>query len=171
MYVYDDNVVFSANENRIAFLIDSPADIPNLPTTTQPGLNQGLNNVSNEPVDAGSVAFAISTSRVYMLNSEDQWILQPEQGSGGGGGGGATNLTDLEDVSLGTLRDQDFLVYNSAAATWTNKKGSDVVVNYSNATSKPTINGITLDGDLTSEDLGIDEPLTIDQINALLDLI
>ena len=169
-YIYDDNVIFDVNENRIAFLMDSPDDIPSLPTTTSPGSEMAPNNVSCEPVDAGSVAFAISTSRVYMLDSNDEWVLQPEKG-GGGGGGGATTLADLEDVTIAApINDGDFLVYSPLVGGWVNKKAETVIVNYEMVNNKPTINGTEVDGDLTLEDIGVNT-MTNEQMADLLALL
>lgn len=41
--------------------------------------------------------------------------------TGGGGGGGAENLSDLEDVQLGALNNDDVLTYNSSTLKWENK--------------------------------------------------
>ena len=162
--------IFDEQPNRIAFIADTPADIANLPTSHHEGTQQGDNNVSLEPVNPGSVVFIISTSDVYMLNSVDEWVLQPKKG-GGGGGGGASRLSQLEDVSLSTPRDGDFLVYDPVAGAWINKEANTVVVNYTMIDNKPTINGVTIDGDITSEDLGLENPLTPEQLDSLLDLI
>ena len=171
MFWTDDTFyIFDEQPNRVAFIADTPADIANLPTSHHKGTQQGDDNVSLEPVNAGSVVFIISTSEVYQLNSTDSWILQPARG--GGGGGGATKLSDLEDVTVSApINDGDFLVYSPAAGGWINKKADTVIVNYTLVNNKPTINGVEIAGDLTSEDLGIDEPLTDDQLDALLALI
>ena len=161
MYIYDDNVVFNLNENRIAFLCDETADISTLPTTTQPGTQMAPNNVSCDPVDAGSMAYIISTGDVYMLNSLDSWIKQPKRG-GGGGGGGASALVDLTDVSISNLQDNQVIAWDAAQQLFINKTMEQVIhIDYSNIDNPPEIGGVPLTPDTTLQDLGIatvDEP-------------
>lgn len=175
MYIYDNEYFFSPNVNRICFLIDDETDLEYLPTTSSYGdINRaGGNNVTIEPVDAGSMAHSIATSKKYILNSSDSWMeFKSPNGGGGGGGSDVTNLSDLEDVMLAApINEGDFLVYSSSFSGWTNRKADTVVVDYSMAENKPTLNGVPLDGDLTSEDLGLDDPLTEEQLNSLLSLI
>ncbi|MCR4720954.1 MAG: hypothetical protein K5655_04435 [Lachnospiraceae bacterium] len=173
MFIYDNEYFFDQNINRICFLIDDESDLAYLPTTTSYGNLEraGGDNVIIEPVDAGSMAHSIATSKKYILNSNNEWIEFKPPGSGGGGGGSATNLSDLEDVSLSTPSDGDFLVYNPILGKWINKEADTVVVNYTMIDNKPTINGVTIDGDITSEDLGLENPLTPEQLDSLLDLI
>ena len=49
--------------------------------------------------------------------------------------------------------------------------GGGGTTNYNALQNKPQINGVTLKGDLSAEDLNIDKPLTTEQLNALLALI
>lgn len=49
--------------------------------------------------------------------------------------------------------------------------GGGGTTNYNLLQNKPSINGVTLQGNLTAEDLEIDKPLTTEQLNALLALI
>ena len=175
MYTYDNQYFFDENENRICFLIDSELDLAYLPNTTQYGditKAYGGSNVIIEPVSAGSMAYSIASSKKYILNSRDNWIefKSPNEG-GGGGGGGASRLSELEDVSLSTPIDGDFLVYSPTVGGWINKGAETVIVNYTMVDNKPTINGITVEGNNTSEDLGLENPLTPEQLDALLDLI
>ena len=169
MFWYDDTFYIFADEpNRVAFIADGTSDIANLPTTTTPGVPQGADNVSFEPVTAGSVVFIISTSDVYMLDSTDTWVKQPKRDSGGGG---ASSFSDLEDVSFENLENNQVPAWDAEHEVWINKSMEAVVtVDYENVTDKPTINGVELDGDLTSEDLGINN-ITEEQLEDLLSLI
>ena len=170
-YWYDE-YAFEHDEGRVYFMMDSDADIENLPTSSREGVKQGTDNVTNEKVSIGSYAYSIESGSKFMLNSNDIWTkLKDPSSGGGGGGGGATNLSDLEDVTLSATVDGDFLVYNSTLGMWTNKKADTVVVDYTNLTDKPTINGIELDGNVTAEELGLENPLTDEQVNALLSLL
>ena len=145
-----------------AFIADSSADVQNLPTVHNPGTQQGDDNVSLDPVNPGSMVFVISTSRVYKLNSKDEWVLQPKKG--GGGGGGASALVDLTDVSIANLQDNQVIAWDAASQVFKNKTMEQVVhVDYSNVDNPPTINGVPLTPDTTLEDLGIQS--TVDEPN------
>lgn len=174
MYTYDNQYFFDENENRICFLIDSESDLVYLPNTTQYGditKAYGESNVIIEPVSAGSMAYSIASSKKYILNSRNEWIEFKSPNGGGGGGGDASALSELDDVTIGMLRDGDFLVYDPTIGKWVNKKADTVTVNYSMVSNKPTINGVVVEGNITSEDLGLENPLTPEQLDALLDLI
>lgn len=49
--------------------------------------------------------------------------------------------------------------------------GGGGTTNYNSLQNKPQINGVTLTGNKTAEDLGLERSLTTEQINALLALI
>lgn len=49
--------------------------------------------------------------------------------------------------------------------------GGGGTTNYNLLQNKPQINGVTLTGNKTAEDLNLEQPLTTEQINALLALI
>lgn len=126
MFTYDDNFFFEKNSNRIAFLCDSEADLPFLPTTTSYGditKVSGGSNVMIEPVDAGSMAHSIATSKNYILNSGDVWKEFKRPGGGGSPSPvpTTTSLADLTDVQLGALIDGNALVYDESLSKWVNK--------------------------------------------------
>lgn len=50
-------------------------------------------------------------------------------------------------------------------------QAATAAIDYNQLQNLPTINGHTLEGNLTSEDLGIDNPFTEEQVTALLNLI
>ena len=54
------------------FTLDEPDDVQYLPTQTQKGTQDG-NTVDNDYCATGSSAFVISTSQLFMLNSEGIW--------------------------------------------------------------------------------------------------
>lgn len=66
------------------FVIDTAAEIADLPTDGAPG----------------SMAFAIDTGAKYMLNSEHIWKLLPAEGGSGGGGGIDPTATYIYDGGL-----------------------------------------------------------------------
>lgn len=62
-----------ANANRLReFVLDTIDDLENLPTQTLKGKQDG-NSVDNDFCATGSSAFIISTSQLFMLNSQGKW--------------------------------------------------------------------------------------------------
>jgi hypothetical protein len=58
---------------QIAFECDDESDISTLPTETTPGVQQGDDTTSCQPVKRGSSCLCIGTSDYYKLNSLNQW--------------------------------------------------------------------------------------------------
>lgn len=83
------------SSRQIPFLMDSDTDVQILPHLHTPGVQQGQDTISNLPVGAGSYARSISSSKVFILDSNDIWVEQVNSG-GGGGGGGEDIATDQE---------------------------------------------------------------------------
>ena len=73
MYWYDVSKQFNAR-GRKAFLMDKDSDTSLLPTTRSAGIPQNGNNVTNQPVIAGSIAKSIRSGNRFMLNSSDSWV-------------------------------------------------------------------------------------------------
>ena len=55
------------------FTLDTPDDIQYLPNQTSKGKQINGNTVDNDYCSTGSSAFVISTSQLFMLNSEGIW--------------------------------------------------------------------------------------------------
>lgn len=164
MYIYDNEFFFEPNVNRICFLIDDETDLAYLPNTTSYGdlERAGGDNVTIEPVDAGSMAHSIATSKKYILNSNDEWIEFKSPG-GSGGGGGASSLADLTDVNISNPQNDQVIAWDAETQKWVNKDMEQVVhVDYSNIENPPTINGVALTPTTTLEDLGIAPAATYD---------
>lgn len=156
----DTFYIFDEAPNLVAFICDDVADLSNLPTSHHQGTQQGDDNVNLEPVNPGSMAFVISTSEVYRLNSTDSWILQPKRG---GGGGGASSLAELTDVSISNPQNDQVIAWDETTQKWINKDMEQVVhVDYANIENPPTINGVALTPTTTLEDLGIAPAPTYD---------
>ena len=107
MYIYDNEYFFDSNINRICFLIDDESDLAYLPTVTSYGdlERAGGNNVIIEPVDAGSLAHSIETSKKYILNSLNQWV--EFKSPGGGGGGGNANVREISKEDYDALSEAE----------------------------------------------------------------
>ena len=77
MYWFDtsDPGRLSSSDRQVSFWCDTPSDIANLPTSSAPGVQQGDDTVSCKPVDKGSSCICISTSEMYVLNSNDVWTV------------------------------------------------------------------------------------------------
>ena len=83
LYKQDGETLYGVKE----YILDSPEDIPSLPTNIRPG----------------STALVISTSNIYMLNGSKQWVLMGgDSSSGGGSGDNAGDLNQYGD-NAGTL--------------------------------------------------------------------
>lgn len=74
MYWIDESGQARGTSNQVDFYCDTPSDIPNLPTSSAPGVQQGDDTVSCKPCGIGSFCLCISTSGGYILNSNDQWV-------------------------------------------------------------------------------------------------
>ncbi len=72
-YWYDVSKKFNSR-GRKAFLIDVDSDIESLPTTHVAGAVINGDNVTNQPVTAGSIARSIGSGNCFMLNSSDSWV-------------------------------------------------------------------------------------------------
>lgn len=57
--------------NQAEFTVDAVSDISKLPTLTDAGTGDLS---AYGPVGAGSTAFVIATSAVYMLNGSGNWV-------------------------------------------------------------------------------------------------
>jgi len=73
MYWIDRNSQPKGITNQVDFYCDTTADITNLPTSQNEGVQQGNDNVSNKPVAKGSTCLCIGSSSLYILNSSDIW--------------------------------------------------------------------------------------------------
>lgn len=58
---------------QVSFICDTPDDLADLPTSTREGTPQAGDSSIDDKVVAGSTCLCISTSDVYMLNSDDVW--------------------------------------------------------------------------------------------------
>lgn len=59
--------------NCRAFYCDTMDDIPNLPTSSALGVQQGNDIISCQKVEKGSNCMVIGSSKVLVLNSHDEW--------------------------------------------------------------------------------------------------
>lgn len=81
-YWLDTNFKVSGSKRMVKFWMDTEQDVQILPHLHSEGVVQN-DTVTHLPVSAGSLARAIDTSKLFVLNSNDLWT---EQKSGGGGG-------------------------------------------------------------------------------------
>ncbi len=73
MYWIDCSSTIYGSSKQVSFYCDSSADITNLPTSQNAGVQQGEDNVSCLPCAKGSSCFSIGDSKLYVLNSSDLW--------------------------------------------------------------------------------------------------
>lgn len=104
------------NENNhvqygtVTYTVDNSSELSSVPTNHTPG----------------SLCFCIETSKLYILNTQKQWIEKPQSG-GGGGGGSEYPSGDTKSFPTGndnvTYKTQS-LYYNNIAKAINNKTGS-----------------------------------------------
>lgn len=74
MYWYDDTSDRDPSSRRcVDFIIDTPADINNLPGIGVYGKPQPDDSTVHFPVEKGSTAMSISPAKLFILNSSNQW--------------------------------------------------------------------------------------------------
>lgn len=81
MAYYIDHTESYMPERQISFIADSSRDIPNLPTSSSPGLPQENDSTAHLPVKPGSCCLCLSPVNLYMLNSMDEWVKAKAGGS------------------------------------------------------------------------------------------
>ena len=146
------------------YIVDTIDDIQELPTQIQPG----------------STAFVISTNNIYILDNTCKWTLLYQCVGNSGGGTGADGKSAYEiAVNHGFIgSEKEWLISLQGETPYIDKNGYWCIgelntgikatpsISYNNLENKPTINGIEIDGDLTLQDLGIQE-MSDDDINQL----
>lgn len=66
------------------FIVDTAAEITDLPTNKKMGRKQTGDTVSDEMCAVGSTASVTATGDVYELNASSTWVKKPAEGSGEG---------------------------------------------------------------------------------------
>ena len=62
------------NMKQVQYLMDTDTDKTSLPTSTTPGVQQGVDQTMHLPCGKGSVALSIASGKIFMLNSSDSWV-------------------------------------------------------------------------------------------------
>lgn len=140
-------------------------------------LHDAIEAVNNDTETAlgKSLAFT-SATRKLSLKAKDGTVLSEVVIPGGGSGGGSVdsvnglfpdengnvelNLDDINDVDITSAADGDALVYDAESGKWVNGAGGGGTNDYTDLTNKPSVNGVTLSGNKTSADLGLQSALT-----------
>lgn len=65
------------------FVVDTAAEITDLPTNKKMGKKQAGDTVSDELCSVGSTASVTETGDIYELNASGTWVKKPVEGSGG----------------------------------------------------------------------------------------
>ena len=74
MYWIDSTAESHGYPIQTSFLCDSSSDIPNLPTSTAMGVQQGDDDVSCRMCNKGSMCICIEDGSGWFLNSQDVWV-------------------------------------------------------------------------------------------------
>ena len=70
-YWINDSVLYSPSR-QVQFFMDSDSDKDDLPTSSAEGTSQG-DTVTHKKVGKGSTVLSISSGKVFILDSEDNW--------------------------------------------------------------------------------------------------
>lgn len=106
MYQITSKVESAINDGvfQCEFVCDTEADVVNLPTSTKAGKG-GKDVYDNIVCEAGSSAYIVDDNaicKLYILNSQDEWVPQEiaagysAGGGSGNGGGSVTMVVDFE---------------------------------------------------------------------------
>ena len=90
------------------------------------------------PVTVNGV-LTLKLNPIYAGLWAEGWSSAGGTGTGGGGGGGATFLSELEDVSLGTLASGNLLAWNGTV--WTNIDQSTITPDLTGYATQAWVNG------------------------------
>ena len=132
-------------------------------------------NDDTETALGKKLTFTTNTRKLKLLAKDDS-VLSEVVIPGGGSGGGSVdsvnglfpdengnvelNLDDINDVDITSAADGDALVYDATSHKWVNGAGGGGTTDYTDLSNKPSINGVTLNGNKTSADLGLQSELT-----------
>lgn len=132
-------------------------------------------NDDTETALGKKLTFATNTRKLKLL-AKDDTVLSEVVIPGGGSGGGSVdsvnglfpdengnvevNLDDINDVAITSATGGQTLVYDATSGKWVNGSGGGGTTDYSDLTNKPSVNGVTLSGNKTSGDLGLQSELT-----------
>jgi hypothetical protein len=73
-YWLDSSQSYAGSPVQRDFWCDTDSDIQNLPTSAHEGVQQGEDTVSCQKCEKGSTCFCISPTKLYILNSQDEWV-------------------------------------------------------------------------------------------------
>ena len=134
-----------------------------------------LVNDDTETALGKKLTFMNNTRKLKLL-AKDDTVLSEVVIPGGGSGGGSVdsvnglfpdengnvevNLDDINDVDITSAAGGQTLVYDAESGKWVNGAGGGGTTDYTDLTNKPSVNGVTLSGNKTSADLGLQSELT-----------
>ena len=64
---------YTGSSRQIPFMCDTSADVQDLPTSQHEGKPMG-DTVTHRKVEKGSTCFCINPTKLYVLDSGDQWV-------------------------------------------------------------------------------------------------
>lgn len=132
-------------------------------------------NDDTETALGKKLTFTNNTRKLKLLAKDDS-VLSEVVIPGGGSGGGSVdsvnglfpdengnvelNLDDINDVDITSAADGQILKYDATSGKWINGAGGGGTTDYTDLANKPSVNGVTLSGNKTSADLGLQSELT-----------
>ena len=129
MAYWINDTVDVGGSRQLQYFMDTDTDLGDLPTTSAEGVQQDEDTTIHLTCGKGSIALAISTGNLYVLDSSDEWIgpiNTPGQGSGGGSSNGGKFVIELSTSGIAASVDKTFEEIVSAY-----EEGKELIVNSS----------------------------------------
>ena len=115
----------------VQLICDSDADIPSLPTLTDPSADG-----KHQPCAPGSTVKVLASKCIYILNNEGEWVLYEDNGSGLSG-----TLTYKTYDGTTTLHTENILVGGNGTYANTESRDADAQYTYTPNGWATTVNG------------------------------
>lgn len=112
------------------FIVDTAAEITDLPTNKKMGKAQTGDTVSDEMCAVGSTASVTETGDVYELNASSTWVKKPAEGSGEGSDITIDSTLTQEGQAADAKATGDALATKADASALSTKADASALSNY-----------------------------------------
>lgn len=112
------------------FIVDTAAEITDLPTNKKMGRKQTGDTVSDEMCAVGSTASVTETGDVYELNASSTWVKKPAEGSGEGSDITIDSTLTQEGQAADAKATGDTLATKADASALATKADASALSNY-----------------------------------------
>lgn len=112
------------------FIVDTAAEITDLPTNKKMGKKQTGDTVSDEMCAVGSTASVTETGDIYELNASSTWVKKPAEGSGEGSDITIDSTLTQEGQAADAKATGDALATKADASALATKADASALSNY-----------------------------------------